>query len=628
MKPWRKLVLGAASLALAVPAFPGGALAGRLDVSPEVLNRSGRGGGGFFRLFAPQPTFPIRPAEPQEKPTLRNDALAAPALVIESPEYYTFNAEPLKPIDFAPLQAMARSASADPAVGSSPFRQSLGSLEGFEYPSEKQIADALLAYYQADPDFIWITDGLANERARGAMGVFADAAGFGLDPHDYALPASPVAGDGAAAIRFEMAMSARVLRYLRDARNGRLDPNKLSGYHDLPVKPFDGKAELARMLRAKDTRLAMEAAHPQMPEYRRLRDELAALSGASPGPEPISVSADLLVNPGGFDPDLPKVMQLIARKLPANDPDAALIASFGASGDYVSELVPVVRRAQKRLDIRADGVIGPRTIKALTGGGEEPAERVEKVKLALEQLRWLPRTLGDTRVFINQPAFAVSYMENGAEKLSMRAVVGKKTNQTSYFYDTIEQVDYNPYWGVPQSILVNEMLPRLRRDPGYLDRAGYEVTNAKGQKVSSSSVSWGAYGSKIPFNVRQTPSEANALGELKILFPNEHAIYMHDTPQKKLFGDAMRAYSHGCVRLEHPREMAAAVLGQPVEHVAEKLAKGHSTEKTRPIPVYVAYFTAWPDASGTVGYYKDVYERDAHLEEALEKVEVSRLAGS
>ena len=127
--------------------------------------------------------------------------------------------------------------------------------------------------------------------------------------------------------------------------------------------------------------------------------------------------------------------------------------------------------------------------------------------------------------------------------------------------DEIEQVDYNPYWGVPQSILVNEMLPRLRRDPGYLDRAGYEVSDSKGRRIPSSAVNWGAYGSKIPFDVRQSPSEANALGELKILFPNKNAIYMHDTPQKALFKQDMRAFSHGCVRLEDPRGMAAAVLG-------------------------------------------------------------------
>jgi murein L,D-transpeptidase YcbB/YkuD len=129
--------------------------------------------------------------------------------------------------------------------------------------------------------------------------------------------------------------------------------------------------------------------------------------------------------------------------------------------------------------------------------------------------------------------------------------------------------------------------------------------------------------------VRQTPSEANALGELKILFPNDHAIYMHDTPQKELFNRDARAFSHGCVRLQQPREMAAAVLGTTVDHVARKLAQGHSTEKVkRRIPVYVSYFTAWPNAEGTVEYFADVYDRDTRMGVAMKKTGESRAPAS
>ena len=182
---------------------------------------------------------------------------------------------------------------------------------------------------------------------------------------------------------------------------------------------------------------------------------------------------------------------------------------------------------------------------------------------------------------------------------------------------------------MPQSILVNEMLPRLRHDPGYLDRAGYEVSDSRGRRIPSSSVDWGAYGSKIPFDVRQSPSEANALGELKILFPNKNAIYMHDTPQKALFKQDVRAFSHGCVRLENPRGMAAAVLGTTVDYVAEKLKHGHSEEQVpHKIPVYIAYFTAWPDMSGKVEYFADIYDRDAHLKTAIEKTDAVRAPAS
>lgn len=146
-----------------------------------------------------------------------------------------------------------------------------------------------------------------------------------------------------------------------------------------------------------------------------------------------------------------------------------------------------------------------------------------------------------------------------------------------------------------------------------------EVLDAKGRRIPSTAIDWDRFGSKVPYSVRQIPSEANALGELKILFPNKHAIYMHDTPTKNLFQRDMRAFSHGCIRLQDPRGMAAAVLGTTVDHIAEKLKQGHSVEKvTRRIPVYIAYFTAWPSADGKVEYFPDVYERDEHLKTALE----------
>ena len=232
-------------------------------------------------------------------------------------------------------------------------------------------------------------------------------------------------------------------------------------------------------------------------------------------------------------------------------------------------------------------------------------------------------------MFINQPEFMVRYYEQDDVKLSMRVVVGKKSNQTSFFYDEIERVEFNPYWGVPRSIIVNEMLPRLVNDPGYLDRAGYEVTDSKGRRIPSSAIDWGAHGANIPYNVRQTPGEANALGELKIMFPNKHAIYMHDTPSKSLFNRDARAFSHGCVRLQQPREMAAAVLGTTIDDIRRELAAGHSSRNVPvKIPVYVAYFTAWPQEDGTIGFFTDVYERDDFLTRALDAVREARSASS
>jgi murein L,D-transpeptidase YcbB/YkuD len=600
----------------------------------------------FDLLFRPNPQYEgsrerprvYRPREPRQREFRRHrqraetprkaaPRKAALAPKISAPSYYTYRADPLKLVDFTPLAAIGQSASLEEAAAPTPFRAAIAGLEGFELFAEAEAGEAIVSYYAEHPDFIWVSGDGLSERARAAIRVLGEAAGHGLLPADYSVEIPAAAGEDTsrqqALIRFEMEMSARVLRYASDALRGRIDPNRISGYHDFPKKPLDMKAALAAVASSPDTRAWLESHHPRGPEYRALRVELEALAASAEND--IVIEPGLLLKPGQTSPELTKILQLIARSLDdeMGGEYGELLARLVESETYAEELIPVIKAAQGRHGLKEDGVIGPRTVAALAGVSK--AERLDRVRVALEQLRWLPSELGSTRVFINQPAFTARFIENGHEKLHMRVVVGKPSNQTSFFYDEIEQVDYNPYWGVPQSILVNEMLPRLRRDPGYLDRAGYEVTDARGRRISSSSINWWRYGAKIPYNVRQTPSEANALGELKILFPNAHAIYMHDTPQKELFQRDSRAFSHGCVRLADPRGMAAAVLGTDVDYIAQKLKTGHSSEKVpNKIPVYVAYFTAWPDKHGKVEYFADVYDRDSRVAAAFEKTDEVR----
>jgi murein L,D-transpeptidase YcbB/YkuD len=253
---------------------------------------------------------------------------------------------------------------------------------------------------------------------------------------------------------------------------------------------------------------------------------------------------------------------------------------------------------------------------------------VKKLQLAMERRRWLPQDFGSRYVFLNQPAFTVSYHAKGREPVRIRAIIGKVTSQTYFFTDKIEAVEYNPYWNLPRSIIVNEMVPKLYRDPSYLDRLGYEVITASGRKISSSSVDWGDVANNSrSINVRQPPGKRNALGQLKIEFPNKHAIYMHDTPQKKLFDRPVRAFSHGCVRLERPRVLAAALLETTPDHVDSRIAAGaNANEAVGAIPVYLSYFTAWPDEKGQVQYYADVYDRDSHLALAIKRTEAVRKA--
>lgn len=569
------------------------------------------------------------------------------AVKISSPTYNNYKADSLVKVDFSTLSTepstgsvpaaitvaqdvTVEPVSSGPVSGGTAFADALAGLSDYELSAERDIAKALVAFYSANPDFLWVTDGAVNASAREALRVLGESASFGLTPADYSVdvPSAGIASgnDGEhlkVLIRFEMALSARVLRYVHDAQDGRIDPNRISGYYDFPAKPLDLKVVLNTLAHTSEVRTYLESRHPQNPEYQALRVELEALQASAESE--IIIDPKLLLKPGETSAELPKLLMLISRDLDdeAREKFGEVLARLGASEIYVPELVPVIEAAQKKAGLKADGVVGPRTVAALAGVSK--ADRIAKVQYALEELRWLPSDLGSQRVFINQPAFTASYIDGGVEKLKTRVVIGRTTNQTSFFYDQIEQVDFHPYWGVPQSIIVNEMLPRLRNDPGYLDRSGYEVTDAKGKRIPSSAIDWSQYGGKVPFNVRQAPSEANALGELKILFPNKHAIYMHDTPQKAFFERDARALSHGCVRLQDPRGMAAAVLGTSVDYIADKLKKGHSSEKvTRTIPVYVAYFTAWPDTAGKVEYFPDVYDRDTRLQQALDITEAVR----
>ncbi|AWC23782.1 murein L,D-transpeptidase [Aminobacter sp. MSH1] len=580
------------------------------------------GGGNNRNYRQPQGEFP---PPPRKAPPKR----AAPAK-ISAPSYYTYKIDQMVPVDFSKLVPTTQSVSLEPSLAGTAFREALAGLSDFNLVAEKEIAKALLDYYSANPDFIWVTGQVANSRAEDAIRSLSDAAGHGLMPADYsvAVPQAAFVADDTAGrlktlIRFEMAMSARALRYVHDAQGGRIDPNRISGYYDFAAKPLDMVGVLKSLSQSQDARALLEGYHPKNPEYQALRVELEALRASEEND--IVVDAKLLLKPGETSPELPKLLHLIARDLDdeMGGEYGETLARLGTSEIYVPELVPVIEAVQKRAGLKPDGVVGPRTVATLAGTSK--ADRLDKVLVALEQLRWLPSDLGSPRVFINQPAYTASYIDGGVEKLKMKTVIGKTTNQTSFFQDEIEQVDYNPYWGVPQSIIVNEMLPRLRNDPSYLDRAGYEVTDSRGKRIPSSAIDWGQYGAKVPFSVRQAPSEANALGELKILFPNKHAIYMHDTPQKALFDRDSRAFSHGCIRLSDPRGMAAAVLGTDVDHIAAKLKQGHSFEKvTRKIPVYVAYFTAWPDLDGKVEYFGDVYDRDAKLKDAMSRTEAAR----
>lgn len=597
---------------------------------------------GFFeRLFnSPRynsPRYNDRVRQRGWRSNLRQRQLPATPIRIEGAKYYSYRPDALKTVSFASLAEVV-TASAEPSdlrLGTTPFGEARGHLASFKMRTFSAVANAIKAHYSKNPEFIWVTGWRVNDKARTASTALERADDFGLSAGDYRVDA-PKYGFGTAdettrqkrAIEFEMELSARVLTYVLDATRGRIDPNRISGYHDFARKKVDLAGALRIVAATDDVGDYLDARNPDNPPFKALVAELADLRARNDG-ERVEIAAGTFLKPGSLDPELANVMAAIRlRGTDALKADhATTLEAYQDGENYTPELVALVRDFQRENGLAVDGIVGKKTIRALTPMSVRG--KINKVVLAMERLRWLPRDLGARYVFINQPAFTATYMHAGKAPLSMRAIVGKKSNQTNFFMDRIETVEYNPYWGVPRSIIVNEMLPELFNDPSYLDQLGYEVTTVTGERVPSYSVDWFSVGMDgAPINVRQPPGPGNALGEVKILFPNKHAIYMHDTPTKNLFKRDKRAFSHGCVRLQKPREMAAAVLGKSTNYIASRIAQGQNDSDLvkANIQVYVAYFTAWPDAEGSVRYYGDLYDRDMYLSRAIERTDSARHA--
>lgn len=473
---------------------------------------------------------------------------------------------------------------------------------------------------------VWLENGGLSDRGRAVLALLSDAAAEGLDPAAY-LPtglsgfdqALPV-HDQAAMARLDIDLFGASLRYARDASGGRFEPRKLSRYHD--VDPAAVVADAAAKVVAWTPYPVdyLKGLHPSHPAYGAMKSALAELRAKERAGAESLIPDGGLVKAGGSDPRIPSVREkLIARGYA----DAAL--EPGADPLlFDKELSVQLRLFQKASRIKVTGVLGPQTLAALNADLTEREEA--KLVTNMERLRWLPRDLGSRHIFVNQPAYVASVMEDGRSVWSTRVIVGKPTTQTNVFHDEMELVVFNPSWGVPPSIIAKEYLPKLRRDPGYLDRLGFKVVNQKGKVVPSRSVRWASYGSKVPYGIQQPPGAKNALGEVKFMFPNIHNIYMHDTPSRELFDDDKRAFSHGCVRVQNPREFAAVILGWDAAEVDQHIAtpKSETVRLKEKIPVHLTYFTAWPDEDGKMRYFEDIYGRDKAMEDARSTVAVAQ----
>ena len=283
-----------------------------------------------------------------------------------------------------------------------------------------------------------------------------------------------------------------------------------------------------------------------------------------------------------------------------------------------------VKKFQGRHGLTADGVVSAATRAELNVAVER---RVEQLELNLERWRWLPKHLGRRHIIVNIAAFELDVVEDEAVVLSMRVVVGRPFNRTPVLSDTMRYLVLNPYWHVPSSIATTELLPKLKRDRSYLARYKLRVfpsSRLDAQEVDPATIEWSTItAARFPYRLRQDPGPLNALGRIKFMFLNKYHIYLHDTPARPLFEETQRDFSHGCIRIQHPIELAVYLLRNDPRWDRDALlaalddAEDRSVPLPEPMPIHLLYWTAWADADGTIQFRRDIHDRDAPLLTAL-----------
>jgi murein L,D-transpeptidase YcbB/YkuD len=270
-----------------------------------------------------------------------------------------------------------------------------------------------------------------------------------------------------------------------------------------------------------------------------------------------------------------------------------------------------VKRFERRHGLNEDGLLTPAVLAEMNVPVDQ---RIRQIELNLERWRWLPRDLGDRYIVVNIPAYRLDLWDGSSPSLSMRVVVGKEDSPTPIFGDRMTYLVFSPYWNVPPDIARDETLPSIMKDPAFLQKANMEVTDPDGNPVDPGSID---LTDPTRYRFRQRPGGANSLGLVKFMFPNQYNVYLHDTPTDTLFARASRSFSHGCVRVEKPEDLAAAVLRDQPDWTLDRIREAmHGDEEKivklrTPLPVYIGYWTAGVTPDGLVSFARDVYGIDA-----------------
>jgi murein L,D-transpeptidase YcbB/YkuD len=506
-----------------------------------------------------------------------------------------------------------------------------GRVEGMRWPDIRPYrADLEEFYAPAGYAPAWLQGSALTAQADLMIRQLQDAWKKGLDPEDYDASRwdqrrADLQGGQGGSSAFDVALTVSVMRYLSDLNTGRVNPKHLK--FDLHASKT--KEDLAQFLRQQvlttnDLPASIESIEPGFGTYRRTEQALlhyTDLARTDDG-EKLQVPAKP-VDPGQSYDSLPRLARLL--QLLGDIPPAA--AGAAPPTNYDAQLVEGVKRFQRRHGLDADGRLGAATVKQLN---VPLAERVRQLQLTLERWRWLPEDFSAPPIVVNIPDFRLRTLDaENRVTMEMRVVVGKAMHtETPVFSRDMTFVVLRPYWVVPPGIMRRSIIPAIQRDRGYIAKNRYEVTSGGGEVVTSGLISDEVLAQLRAgrLGVRQKPGPKNALGLVKLMFPNEYSVYLHSTPSTELFANSRRDFSSGCIRVEKPAELTTWVLrnnpGWPLERVQQAMDSGRDNVTVRldkPVPVFIVYGTAIAYENGEVHFYDDLYGHDRRLAELLAK---------
>ncbi len=475
----------------------------------------------------------------------------------------------------------------------------------------------------------WVSESGVRPRARAMVAALASAHHHGLRRSDYALQPLTAAleslqsrdrPDAARLATADVLLTGAFAAYAADMLTGRLNPRTLEAAWHIDPSVVDVDSAVRRTLGAERFDEALVRLAPQEDGYTTLMRALATYRtfAEEGGWQPVAAGPTLW--PGDSAQTVPALRARLAAEGYLTN------GMLSASDHFGADLAAALARFQATHGLEVDSAVGPRTREALN----VPAEaRVRQIAANLERYRWLTPDLGEQRIIVNIPAFRLDAYDGERNALSMRVVVGRELadRRTPVFSDSMSYVQFGPYWNVPRGIALEEILPEARADRSYLDRNNYEIVRGWGDDapvVNARSLSYAELTSQR-YRVRQRPGPDNALGRVKFMFPNDFAVYLHDTPAQSLFDERHRAYSHGCVRVADPAALAEFVLGRHTDwtssRIAQTLGAGERVriDLQKKIPVYLIYLTAF-EQDGALAFRDDLYDRDEELRAALGNV--------